>query len=186
MITDQRKRALQARRSMSVSERQIASEKIARQITHSREFVSARSLGCYLPMDDEVDPSEIIERGWRANKRIFCPVMGKNGSMVYRRLDRNTTLLRNKFGLWEPADSEIISPRQLDVVITPLVAFDRNKNRIGMGGGYFDRCFAFLRHRQSWVAPKLIGIGVACQEVSEIAANPWDIRLYAVYSNLED
>jgi 5-formyltetrahydrofolate cyclo-ligase len=186
LIAEQRKQALRARRSLSAAERQIASEKIARQVTHSREFVAASSIGCYLPMQDEVDPYEIIERGWRANKRIFCPVMGKNGAMVYRRLDRNTTLLRNSFGLWEPVGSECISPRRLDLVITPLVAFDKNRNRIGMGGGYFDRCFSFLRHRRLWIAPKLIGVAFTCQEVANISANPWDIRLYAVYSDSTD
>lgn len=183
MKAKQRKIALRARRSMSTSERQIASSKIASSVINSREFFSARSVACYLPMRDEVDPREIIERGWCANKRIFCPVIGKNREMVFRFLGRNTTLLRNSFGLWEPIDSEIISPRQLDLVITPLVAFDRHNNRIGMGGGYFDRCFAFLRHRHAWIAPKLMGVAFACQEVEEISPNPWDIPLYAVHSD---
>ena len=185
MISEQRKLALRARRSMSFSERQTASEKIARQVIRSREFFSAKSVGCYLPMRDEVDPSEMIERGWRANKRIFCPVMGKNGAMAYRLMGRDTTLLRNSFGLWEPVGGELISPRRLDLVITPLVAFDKNKHRVGMGGGYFDRCFAFLRHRREWLTPKLVGVAFACQEVAEISPNPWDVRLYAVYTDNE-
>lgn len=183
MNADFRNRALQARRSMSDLDRRIASEKICNRVTHSREFLAANKIGCYMPMRDEVDPSRIIERAWRANKRIFCPVMKKNGEMIYRRLDRNTTLLRNGFGLWEPFDSEIIAPRQLDVVITPLVAFDRNLHRIGMGGGYFDRCFSFLRHRRQWISPKLIGVAFACQETEAISPNPWDIRLYALHSD---
>ena len=183
MIADFRRLGLQARRSMSDSDRQIASEKICRRVTHSREFFAANTIGCYLPMHDEVDPSRIIERAWRANKRIFCPVMGKNGEMTYRYLGRNTTLLRNSFGLWEPVDSEIIAPRQLDIVITPLVAFDKHLHRIGMGGGYFDRCFSFLRHRRQWISPKLIGVAFAAQEIDEISPNPWDIRLYALHSD---
>ena len=183
MIADFRKHGLQARRSMSDLERQIASEKISRSVTHSRDFFAAHAIGCYLPMHDEVDPRRIIERAWRANKRVFCPVMQKNGEMTFRYLGRNTTLLRNSFGLWEPVDSEIISPRHLDIVITPLVAFDKNNHRIGMGGGYFDRCFSFLRHRQHWLSPKLIGVAFACQEIEDISPNPWDIRLYAVYND---
>ena len=183
MTADLRKRALRARRSLSDRDRQIASEKIARLVTHSREFFAANTIGCYLPMRDEVDTSEIIERAWRANKRVFCPVTEKNGEMIYRRIGRNTTLLQNSFGLWEPFNSEIIAPRQLDIVITPLVAFDNELHRIGMGGGYFDRCFAYLRHRRHWVSPKLIGVAFACQEVEEIAPNPWDIRLYAIHSD---
>jgi len=167
---------------MSVDARRSASKIINNKVISSREFRAAKSVGCYLPMQDEVDPSEIIARAWRANKRVFCPVMGKKGNMIYRFLGRDTTLLRNSFGLWEPIDSEIVSARDLDLVITPLVAFDNNNNRIGMGGGYFDRCFSYLRHRQYWRSPKLLGVAFACQEVDEIHPNAWDIRLYGVCS----
>ena len=183
MKPTQRKNALRARRSMSDSERQIASMTIARRVIRSRHFAAAHTVACYLPMSDEVDPREIIARGWRANKRIFCPVTRKNGAMDFRELRPDTTLLRNDYGLWEPVNSEVISPRQLDLVVTPLVAFDRQNNRIGMGGGYFDRCFAFLRHRRMWISPKLVGVAFACQEVDEISPNPWDVPLYAVCSD---
>ena len=95
----------------------------------------------------------------------------------------STPLEQNSFGIWEPVDGELISPRNLDIAITPTVAFDKNNNRIGMGGGYFDRCFAYLRHRHLWFRPKLIGVAFACQEVEEIRPNPWDIRLYTVFSD---
>ncbi len=185
MTSKQRIHALNARRSMSSKRRAAASEIICNKLTHSREFNAAESVACYIPMRDEVDPYLIIERAWRANKRVFCPVMKKQGAMTYRQLDRDTTLLRNNFGLWEPVDGEIISPRQLDLVVTPLVAFDKNNNRIGMGGGYFDRCFSFLRHRKQWISPKLIGAAFACQEVDQIDPNPWDIPLYSVCSDIK-
>lgn len=183
MISNQRRRALEARRSMSREQRDRANQIINQKFVRSREFIAAETIACYLPMRDEVDPAWIIERAWRANKRVFCPVMGKQRKMIYRQLGHDTTLLRNSFGLWEPVDSEIISPRQLDLVVTPLVAFDSNNNRIGMGGGYFDRCFSFLRHRTQWLSPKLVGVAFACQEVDEIRPNPWDIRLYDVFSD---
>lgn len=175
-----RSSALQARRSMSDHDRQTANQIINKKVVRSREFLAAKTVGLYLPMHDEVDPSEIIERAWRANKRVFCPVIDKNGKMNYHHLGRNTLLSQNDFGIWEPANNKIIAARQLDLVITPLVAFDKNLNRIGMGGGYFDRHFSFLRHRQNWLRPKLIGVAFACQEVDKIDPNPWDIRLYSV------
>jgi 5-formyltetrahydrofolate cyclo-ligase len=65
-------------------------------------------------------------------------------------------------------------------VLTPLVAFDEQHNRIGMGGGYYDRSFAFLKNRKQLIQPKLIGLAFDCQRVEKITANPWDIRLYSV------
>lgn len=183
MKSKQRRHALDARRSMSREQRDTASKKINSKIVHSREFTAAESVACYLPMRDEVDPSHIIERAWRANKRVFCPVIGKKRSMVFQQLERDTTVIRNSYGLWEPVDSETISPNHLDLVVTPLVAFDKDNNRIGMGGGYFDRCFSFLRCRRHWISPKLVGVAFACQQVDQIDPNPWDIRLHSVCSD---
>ena len=167
---------------MSDNDRETASQIISDKVFRSRDFLAAKNVGLYLPMRDEVDPTEIIERAWRANKRVFCPVVSANGQMNFHHLGRDTALLRNGFGIWEPVNDKIVPPRQLDIVITPLVAFDENRNRIGMGGGYFDRRFAFLRHRKNWLRPKLIGVAYACQKVEKIQTNPWDIRLYSVIS----
>ncbi|MDA0706336.1 MAG: 5-formyltetrahydrofolate cyclo-ligase [Proteobacteria bacterium] len=177
-----RQSALKARRAMSAESRNFASAKICSKLVRSHEFFAAKSIACYLPMPDEVDPCRIIERAWRAKKRIFCPVTENDGKMFYRRLERDSTLKRNQFGLWEPVDGEIIAARQLDLVITPLVAFDADNNRIGMGGGYFDRYFAFQKRAPRWLRPKLIGLAFDCQKFEKIASNPWDIRLYAVVS----
>jgi len=177
-----RQRALSARRAMSAESRDIASAKICSTLIRSHQFFAAKSIACYLPMADEVDPTRIIERAWCAKKRIFCPVIAKSGKMFFRRLEPDTTLRQNRFGLWEPIDGEIIAARQLDLVITPLVAFDDENNRIGMGGGYFDRYFAFQKRSTRWLRPKLIGLAFDCQKVEKIVANPWDIRLCAVIS----
>jgi len=167
---------------MSAESRDIASAKICSTLIRSHQFFAAKSIACYLPMADEVDPTRIIERAWCAKKRIFCPVIAKSGKMFFRRLEPDTTLRQNRFGLWEPIDGEIIAARQLDLVITPLVAFDDENNRIGMGGGYFDRYFAFQKRSTRWLRPKLIGLAFDCQKVEKIVANPWDIRLCAVIS----
>ena len=133
-------------------------------------------------MSDEVDPGRIIGRAWRAKKRVFAPVTDSRGGMTFLRLQPDTPLQISHYGLWEPLAGAEIAATDLDMVVTPLVAFDKQQNRIGMGGGYFDRCFAFLKHRQRWRRPKLIGVAFACQEVEIIVPNPWDIRLYRVIS----
>ena len=179
-----RAKALRARREMDEQERAAASELICKRVIHSGFFFASHSIACYLPMEDEVDTHSIIEAAWRANKRIFVPVLREHRKMLFRELSHKTPLVQNSFGVWEPVDGKLISPRHLDIAITPTVAFDQNNNRIGMGGGYFDRCFAYLRHRQNWFRPKLIGVAFACQEVEEIRANPWDIRLYRIFSDV--
>jgi len=179
-LNDLRAKALRARREMPPEARAKASAIICQRTIYSREFSSSKFIACYLPMDDEVDTRYIIERGWCANKRIFVPVLCARGKMLFREIRPESTLKRNSFGIWEPVDGEYINPRNIDLVITPTVAFDRQGNRIGMGGGNFDRCFSFLRHRKLWLHPKLVGVAFACQEIEKITPNTWDIRLYGV------
>jgi len=175
-----RKCGLHARRDLNDQTRINASQVIAERIVHSHEFMASKTIACYLPSYDEVDPSYIIERAWRANKRIFAPVVANKHDMFFRQLLPDTQLEKSRFDLWEPVSGPRIQATQLDIVVTPVVAFDDRKNRIGMGGGYFDRCFSFLGHRQHWLHPKLVGIAFDCQKVEKIEANPWDIRLYSV------
>ncbi len=131
-------------------------------------------------MHDEVDTWPLIDRAWRMKKRIFAPIVGKNFSMRFREVTPETELELNRYGFQEPKDGEFIKPRALDVVITPVVAFDACGNRIGTGGGYFDRAFDFLKHRKYLFHPKLIGLAFSCQRVEKITPNPWDIRVFRV------
>ncbi len=184
-MNDLRRNALRARRKMSRDERANSSSIICRKVFACREFLAAKAIACYLPMEDEVDTLAIIERVWRAKKQIFVPVLISRKEMLFREIHPETTLQRNSFGLWEPQTGEIIQARNLDLVITPTVAFDESNNRIGMGGGYYDRHFSFLRYRKHWVSPKLIGVAFACQKIEKISPNVWDIPLYKLIDDTE-
>ncbi|MEJ2257338.1 MAG: 5-formyltetrahydrofolate cyclo-ligase [Woeseiaceae bacterium] len=179
-IISLRRNALQARRRLTPEARELASGEICRRVCESREFFASHNVACFLPMRDEVDTREIFAGAWRANKRTFVPVLRGRAEMVFCEIDAETRLERNRFDIWEPVRGVLVDPRQLDIVITPTVAFDDNHNRIGMGSAYYDRCFAFLRHRQYWLKPKLIGVAFRCQRVEKITPNPWDIPLYTV------
>jgi 5-formyltetrahydrofolate cyclo-ligase len=174
--------ARKARRSITARERARASRQITDRFLNSRYFIASDTIGCYVSSWEEVDTSAIIERAWRAKKRIFLPVTGTHGYMRFRETMPETDLAMNDFGLWEPVSGRCIDVSELDVVVTPLVAFDSQRNRIGMGGGYFDRTFAFLRNRQYWLRPRLIGVAFECQRVREIAPNPWDIPVFRIYT----
>jgi len=180
-----REKALRARRGLGVENRATASTIICDRVTSTREFQSAANIACYIPMSDEVDTRPIIARAWRANKRVFVPVMRNSGEMFFREIRTDTTLQRNRMSIWEPDTGDIVAPRLLQLVITPTVAFDRDCNRIGMGGGYYDRTFSFLKQNSGDSSPKLVGIAFECQRVERITPNPWDIRLLSVFTEAD-
>ena len=180
-IADARRASLSARRALPSDARSRYSAIIAERIVRSHEFAASRSVACYLPADDEVDTWPVIARAWSQKKRVFAPVVLDHFGLAFSRLTPDTRLVRNRYGLWEPASSSsAIAAQDIDIVFAPVVAFDDERHRIGMGSGYFDRCFAFLRHRKHWLRPKLVGLAFDCQRVKKIKPNPWDIRLYKV------
>ena len=175
-----RRDRLRARMELPSDRRDSASGIIAEKVIHSALFRRSRLIGCYLSLAEEVDTWRIISRAWRTKKRIFAPVTARNRMLVFRELTPESDLIVDDYGLTMPASGEEIAARKLDLVLTPLVAFDENCQRIGMGGGYYDRTFSFLRGRRLLLKPKLLGLAFACQEVPVVAANPWDIRLFSV------
>jgi 5-formyltetrahydrofolate cyclo-ligase len=179
-INELRRNCQQARAEIPEAKRNLASAKICETIIRSGYFRRSNRIGCYLPSDEEVDTWPIIERALTMGKQVSVPVLRKKGVMQFCNLDADSSLSTNQFGLLEPQGGEIVDPHRLDIVITPLVAFDSSGNRIGMGGGYFDRHFAFLATRRIWLRPKLIGVAFDCQRVSTIVPNPWDIGLFRV------
>ncbi len=182
-MQQQRTQALAARRALPADVRRQASRTICKRVIRSREFSSSELVGAYLPMHDEVDTREIIQRAWRANKRVFVPILRGSAQMLFCEISPDTELEQNRLGIWEPSRGLLIAPEKLDVVIAPTVAFDDQNHRIGMGAGYFDRCFAFLRHRKHWLRPKLLGVAFHCQNVEKITPNTWDIRLYRIITD---
>jgi len=175
--------ALEARRALDPRERADASALIAERIVRGHEFMAARRIGCYLATPLEVDTSRVIQSAWRARKRIFVPVTGKRGIMSFCEITPETTLSRGPFGIWQPHSGTSIDARDLDIVITPVVAFDDDGHRVGMGGGYYDRCFHFLKNRRKWLKPKLIGLAFECQKVPGITPQRFDVDCYRVITN---
>jgi 5-formyltetrahydrofolate cyclo-ligase len=172
--------ARRSRRFLDQDERAFASEKICGAISTAGYFRRAGLIACYLPTAEEVDTWPLIERAWRMKKRVFAPITKKNQPLAFAEICPSTELIRSDYGLLEPSPEGIIAPRNLDLCITPLVAFDSSGNRIGMGGGYYDRTFRFLRGRDRFLHPKLVGVAFDCQRVEKIHASAWDIRLFQV------
>ena len=175
-----RQRALDARRQLDEEERALASSRIQHHFLNSNLFFRASKIGCYIASPLEVETSMVFDRAWRAGKRIYAPVVGRDRGMRFVETNPATRLVRNRFGLWEPESGDEILAQNLPIVITPTVAFDERNQRIGMGGGYYDRAFRTLKNKCNWLPTKLIGFAFDCQKVEKIPGNPWDIPLYRV------
>ncbi len=173
-----RRRIRQRRRSLPGPRRHVAQRQAAGRLRRHSPLWRARSLAIYLAADGEADPTVIAAAAHTRGQRIYAPVLHRE-TLRFARLTDETPLRRNRFGILEPAVADCIDPRQLDVVIAPLVAFDDTGTRIGMGGGYYDRCFSFLQQRTRWVRPKLIGLAFEFQRLRTVSRSAWDIPLWA-------
>jgi 5-formyltetrahydrofolate cyclo-ligase len=94
-------------------------------------------------------------------------------------------LQENRFGIPEPCvpARALVRAQLLDLILVPLVAFDASGNRLGMGGGYYDRSLAFVAQRQHWRKPHVVGLAYEFQRVARMPANAWDVPLAAVVTN---
>ena len=177
-----RRRIRQRRRALSGAQRQAAQQQAACRLRRLSPLWRARSVAIYLAVDGEADPAAIAAGALARGQRIYAPVL-HGPTLRFARLTGETPLRRNRYGILEPATADCIDPRRLDVVLTPLVAFDDSGTRIGMGGGYYDRCFSFLKQRVRWVRPKLVGLAYEFQRLRTVSRSAWDIPLWAAVTD---
>ncbi|AGA32740.1 5-formyltetrahydrofolate cyclo-ligase [Thioalkalivibrio nitratireducens DSM 14787] len=140
------------------------------------------TLAGYFGIRGEIDLTPLLIQQARAGVRIAMPVLDRHrtGRMHFRSWHPGEALCRNAFAIPEPCPAaRRIWRREITAVLVPLVAFDAQGHRIGMGGGYYDRYFARRRLGQSR-RPRLIGVAHDFQQVAGIAAQPWDVRLDGV------
>lgn len=181
-----RKQMRSQRRALSTREHRLASDMALDKILRHPVFLRARHIALFLPNDGEIDISELIPTAWAMNKHCYLPVLASPGQrLVFAPMEKNSRLELNRYGIPEPQANrrKILQPQQLDLVLTPLVAFDAQGNRIGMGGGYYDRSFAFLRRRQHWRRPRMLGVAHDFQRVNKLPQQPWDVRLHGVFTD---
>ncbi len=172
------------RRNIGPRDQRLHSLSISRRIARLTAFQHSRRVAFYLSNDGEIDLRPLIERAIGTGKRCFLPVLRRHPalSLWFAEYESKAELNRNRFGIAEPVlqKRKISMPWGLDLVFVPLVGFDLAGNRLGMGGGYYDRTLSYLRHRHYWKAPPLIGVAHECQKVDALIAKPWDIALDAV------
>jgi 5-formyltetrahydrofolate cyclo-ligase len=176
----QRLRAL--RRALSPAERQQAALAVARRLEGWPAWAGATRVAGYWACDGELDPAPLLERAWATHRSVYLPVLDGKCSLRFAPHLPGQPLRRNRFDIPEPdvSPAEWLEPSRLDVVLTPLVAFDAAGARLGMGGGFYDRAFAFLRDPgHGGHQPVLLGLGYEFQKVAELIQQPWDVPLDA-------
>jgi len=180
----QRKQLRARRNALTETERLEHAVSLCRLLTHQPVFRSSRRIAAYLPADGEVETTPLIELAWRMGKQVYLPVLipYRASRLWFARYEPGTPLVKNRFGIAEPAHihRRRIAPQALDLVLAPLVGFDHNGHRLGMGGGFYDRSFAYLLHRKYWCKPRLVGLAYDFQQLPGLPAKPWDVPLTAV------
>jgi 5-formyltetrahydrofolate cyclo-ligase len=171
----------QTRRALSPLDQRRHSAALTRILGRELAFLRARRLAAYWPADGELDPRPLLARAASGGRHTFLPVLrrGAHSRLWFVRYRPGDPLRPNRFRIPEPQrrQGRIGIAPTLDLLLVPLVGFDRDCNRIGMGGGFYDRTLAYLRHRTGWRRPRLIGIGHECQRIEHIDPRPWDIPL---------
>ena len=184
--TELRKHLRRKRRSLSFEQQQQASEQLALNLLKHPDLHRARHIGIYLANDGEIDPHLYIDLARRKGIHFYLPILHPvyPGKLVFSPYFDGIRLSANRFGIPEPPFpcSRRRPAWALDAVLFPLVGFDENGGRLGMGGGFYDRTFAFSRIRPG-MAPKLIGLAHDFQKVRELPIEPWDVPLHGVVTD---
>ncbi|WP_225314897.1 5-formyltetrahydrofolate cyclo-ligase [Marinobacter confluentis] len=181
-----RKELRQQRNALSPQEHQDAADNLAINLLGHPDLRRARHVAVYLPNDGEIDPSVYVSLARQRGLQFYLPVLHPvyPGRLVFSPFTDETRLAPNRFGIPEPAFRDGLKrpPWALDAVLFPLVGFNEAGERLGMGGGFYDRTFAFTRHTPR-LAPKLIGLAHECQKVSELPTESWDIPLHSIVTD---
>ncbi len=146
-------------------------------------YRDAQRLAAYVAVNGEIDPWPLIEKALDAGKQVYLPNLDRE-TLRFSPYFRAQKMRVNRYRLPEPdvGDEQMLEPRELDLVIAPLVAFDAARNRVGMGGGFYDRSFAF-RREPGCDRPVLVGVAHEIQRVDALVPEPWDVRLDMVVTD---
>lgn len=184
-----RQQLRQARKALSPREQRQASRQLFRQLAQQPIFRRSRHIAFYLANDAEIDPAPLLRHAQRLGKHCYLPVVNgwPHGFMRFQRLYPGQRWKTNRFGIREPRPqrSRQVPVWRLNLVLMPLVGFDQHGNRLGMGGGFYDRALAYRQRRQQWPGPCLLGMAHRCQKVAQLPAASWDIPLDGIVSDAE-
>jgi 5-formyltetrahydrofolate cyclo-ligase len=158
---------------LSAAARRRAARKAAVHLARAAIRWNARHIAVFLGMAEEIGTAALISMLWRQGCVLYVPKLAAAGRLRFAQLNALAPLRRNRYGIAEPVLDR--RPARLDLILLPLVAFDDQGRRLGMGGGYYDRLLERARRR-----PLRVGFAFAAQEVAAVPAAARDVRLDAI------
>lgn len=177
---DIRQTIRQRRRSLTPAEQHTFAIQAAARLLAFEPVIRAKTVALFLSFDGELNTQPLIEALWQAGKNVYLPVLHpfSAGNLLFLRYTPQSTLVANRLNILEPQLDvrDVLPLNKLDVLVTPLVAFDETGQRLGMGGGFYDRTL------QNWQQHGLYPVGLAhdCQRVKALPIEQWDVPLPAV------
>ena len=175
-----RQQIRKTRANLTALQQQQAEDSITQQALALIEERNAQHIALYISFDGEISTDKLIQNLWAQGKQVYLPVLHpfNPNHLLFLRYLPDTPMLKNKFGIWEPKLNvqNVLPLDELDILFTPLVAFDRQGNRLGMGGGFYDRTL------QHWQKSPFIPVGLAhqCQQVEQLPTEVWDVPLHQI------
>ncbi len=173
-----RQQVLETRAALHPSEKRRADRQMATHLLRLLQERDCVDLAGFHPFRGEPDLRPALEVLSEAGRRIWMPIV-EGSSMRFRRWTPNTPMQPNRYGIPEPTEGPFREPERLEIVLTPLVAYSSSGMRLGMGAGFYDRAFEFLRTDPE-AGPWLVGTAYTCQQLDSLPADPWDVPLAAV------
>ena len=175
-----RQQIRKTRANLTALQQQQAEDSITQQALALIEAQNAQHIALYVSFDGEISTDKLIKTLWAQDKHVYLPVLHpfNPNHLLFLRYLPDTPMLKNKFGIWEPKLNvqNVLPLDELDILFTPLVAFDKQGNRLGMGGGFYDRTL------QNWQNSSFIPVGLAhqCQQVEQLPTEAWDVPLHRI------
>jgi len=170
-----RKKVLKVRQKFNTKNVQVNFNQIIK--IFKKEKISNKIIGGYYPVNFEIDDLALLKKFKKIKFNISLPVIKKNFQMDFYSWSFSEPLKINKYGIPEPENKNIVYP---DVLLIPLVAFDKNLNRLGYGGGYYDRLIEKLSKKKKIIK---IGLAFSIQEIDKVPINVNDQKLDYIVTN---
>ena len=181
-----RQRLADQRRALTPPERIAAAQGLRRNLEQLTEYLTDSRVAGYWASHGELPLNLVIPPLATRGQQFLLPVIGTDKHLRFAPWQSGEEVQPNRYGIPEPVTPrELLEPFQLDLVLVPLLGFDRRGHRLGHGGGYYDRSFAFLNKQVRPTEPLLVGIAYDFQELATVNKEPWDVALDFIATDRE-